>query len=55
MQGVREVPRLFNALASRNTSDAETLDILNLVLEGSAALERARALLLGGDEQTDQP
>jgi hypothetical protein len=53
MQGVREVPRLFNALASSNTSDAEALDILNLVLEGAAALERARALLLGIEDSAD--
>lgn len=53
MQGVREVPKLLNALASRNTSDAETRDILNLVLEGAVSLERARALLLGVDEAAD--
>jgi len=53
MQGVREVPKLLNALASRNTSDAEARDILNLVLEGAASLERARALLLGIDEAAD--
>lgn len=54
MQGIREVPRLFNALAGKNTSDAEARDILNLVLENAASLERARALLLGEDEPTNQ-
>jgi hypothetical protein len=53
MQGVREVPRLLNALASKNTPDAETRDILNLVLDGAASLERARLLLLGIDEAAD--
>jgi hypothetical protein len=53
MQGVREVPKLLNALASRNTSDAEARVILDLVLEGAASLERARALLLGVDEAAD--
>ena len=53
MQGVREVPKLLNALASSNTSDAEARDILNLVLEGAASVERARALLLGIDESAD--
>jgi hypothetical protein len=54
MQGVREVPRLLNALASSNTSDAGARDILNLVLEGAASLERARALLLREDELTNE-
>lgn len=53
MQGVREVPKLLNILASKNTSDAEARDILNLVLDGAASLERARALLLGIDEAAD--
>jgi hypothetical protein len=47
MQGVREVPKFLNALASGNTPDAEARDLLNLVLEGASSLERARALLLG--------
>ena len=51
MQGVREVPKLLNALASKNTSDAETRDILNLVLDGAASLERARSLLLGLEDE----
>lgn len=53
MQGVREVPKLLNALASSNTSDAETRDILSLVLEGSDSLARAHAILLGLDEAAD--
>jgi len=51
MQGVREVPKLLNALASDNTPDGEARDILNVVLDNAASLERARALLLGQDEQ----
>ncbi len=47
MQGVREVPRLLNALASGNTPGDETRDILKLVLDNTDSLERARALLAG--------
>ena len=54
MQGVREVPRLLNALASSNTSDSEARDILKLVLDNAASLERARAILLGIDESADR-
>ena len=53
MQGVREMPRLLNALASSNTPDAETSNILNLVLDNSVSLERARALLAGQDVPED--
>ena len=45
MQGVREVPGLLNALASGETSEEETLALLDSVLGGAATLERARALL----------
>jgi hypothetical protein len=51
MQGLREVPKLLNALASSNTPDEETRDILNLVLDNAASLERGRAILLGLDEE----
>ena len=47
MQGLREVPRLLNALAGRNTSQDETRDILKLVLDNADSLDRARALLAG--------
>jgi hypothetical protein len=47
MQGVREVPGLLNALASGETSEAETLALLDSVLGGAATLGRARALLDG--------
>ena len=53
MQGVREVPKLLNALASSNVPDAETRDILNVVLDNAASLERARALLLGVNDVSD--
>jgi hypothetical protein len=49
MQGVREVPRLLNALASSNAPGNETLDILKLVLDNADSLERARAILAGQD------
>lgn len=53
MQGLREVPKLLNALASSNTPDSETRDILNVVIDNAASLERARALLSGLDEVSD--
>jgi hypothetical protein len=51
MQGLREVPKLLNALASRNTPDGEARDLLNVVLDNVASLERARSLLLGLDDE----
>jgi hypothetical protein len=51
MQGLREVPKLLNALASRNTPDGEARDLLNVVLDNVASLERARSLLLGPDDE----
>ena len=53
MQGVREVPRLLNALASGNTPQEETRDLLKLVLDNADSLERARALLAGQDVPED--
>jgi hypothetical protein len=51
MQGLREVPKLLNALASSNTPDGEARDLLNVVLDNAASLERARSLLLGLDDE----
>jgi hypothetical protein len=53
MQGVREVPRLLNALASINTPEDETRNILKLVLDNVVLLERARAMLAGQDVPED--
>lgn len=53
MRGVREVPRLLNALASSNTPGEETRDILKLVLDNADSLARARALLAGQDVPED--
>lgn len=50
-RGVREVPKLLNALAASNTSDKETRTLLDLVLDNASSLDKARALLLGADEQ----
>ena len=49
MQGVREVPRLLNALASGNAPDEETRELLGVVLEAAASLDRARAMLASQD------
>ena len=51
MQGVREVPRLLNALAGGNASDREVRVLLDLVLDNSASLDKARTLMLGAEGQ----
>jgi hypothetical protein len=51
MQGVREVPRLLNALASRNATEEEIRVLLDLVLDNAASFDRARTLLAGEGEQ----
>jgi hypothetical protein len=51
MQGVREVPKLLNALAGSHTADKEVRKLLDLVLDHGASLDKARALLLGEGEQ----
>ena len=50
MQGVREVPRLLNALAGRKTTEREILVLLDLVLDHAHAFEKARALLAGEEQ-----
>jgi hypothetical protein len=51
MQGVREVPRLLNALAGGNASDREVRVLLDLVLDNAASLDKARALFAGEGER----
>ena len=51
MKGVREVPRLLGALAGGNATDHEIRPLLDLVLDNAAALDKARALMLGDGEQ----
>ncbi|HEV3470877.1 MAG TPA: hypothetical protein VG148_16255 [Pyrinomonadaceae bacterium] len=53
MQGVREVPKLLNALAGSHIPAAEIRDLLDLVLYHGSSLDKARALLAG--EGHDQP
>ena len=50
MKGVREVPRLLNALAGGNATDHEIRPLLDLVLDNAAALDKARTLMLGEGE-----
>ena len=50
MKGVREVPRLLNALAGGNATDHEIRPPLDLVLDNAAALDKARALMRGEGE-----
>jgi hypothetical protein len=51
MNGVREVPRLLNALASDNVSQEETRVVLKIILDNAPSLERARMLLAGESNQ----
>lgn len=51
MRGVREVPRLLNALADGNASDNEIRPLLDLVLDNAASLDKARALMQGEGPQ----
>ncbi|MGB8510021.1 MAG: hypothetical protein WCD76_16705 [Pyrinomonadaceae bacterium] len=52
VQGIRDVPKLLTALANATAKDAmEIRALLDLVLDNAASLERARAILLGQDEQ----
>jgi hypothetical protein len=51
VQGMREMPRLLKMLSeSRSHPRAEILATLKLVLENASALEKAREMLLGLDE-----
>ena len=51
MQGVREVPKLLNALAGGNATDHEIRPLLDLVLDNADSLDKARALLQGDEQQ----
>ena len=51
VQGMREMPRLVKMLSeSRSHPRSEILATLRLVLENASALEKAREMLLGLDE-----
>lgn len=51
VQGMREMPRLLKMLSeSRAHPRAEIMATLKLVLENASALEKAREMLLGLDE-----
>ena len=52
VQGLREMPRLLKMLSeSRSHPRAAILATLKLVLENASALEKAREMLLGFDEE----
>jgi hypothetical protein len=51
MQGLREVPRLLNALASSHAPAPETRLLLDTVLDNASSLNKARAILLGLDDE----
>ncbi|MDX6696371.1 MAG: hypothetical protein QOF02_3974 [Blastocatellia bacterium] len=53
IQGLRDMPRLITMLSEpRSHSQAKILQALGVVLDNAAALEKARALLLGLEEQS---
>jgi glycerol-3-phosphate dehydrogenase len=53
IQGLREMPRLITMLSeSRSHAPANILEALYLVLDNASALERAREILLGLDQQS---
>lgn len=51
MQGLRDVPKLLNALGRARKPASETLGLLSDVLDNASSLTRARAMLLGLDDQ----
>ena len=51
VQGMREVPRLINALAKGTRPDAEVLAVLLSVLNNAAALDKAKHVMLGIDDK----
>jgi hypothetical protein len=50
MQGLRDVPKLMNALGRARKPAAETLVLLKDVLENASSLGRAHAMMLGLDD-----
>ncbi len=52
IQGMRDMPRLVTMLSeARQHSPAKIIQTLKLVLDNAVALEKARALLLGLDDE----
>jgi hypothetical protein len=52
VQGVRDVPKLLTAATEGDTHiHAEILNIVRAVLDNASALERARRLLLGLEDE----
>jgi hypothetical protein len=55
VQGVRDVPKLLATLAEPSShTQAENLNALNATLNNASALEKARALLLGLDNDNQK-
>jgi hypothetical protein len=53
VQGMRDVPKFLTALAETSADErARVLPLLYLVLDNAAALEKARRLLLGIDQDS---
>ena len=52
MQGVRDVPKLLSALKKKDRPEIrqKILEALNAVMENSAALDRARAVMHGPED-----
>jgi hypothetical protein len=55
IQGLRDMPRLITMLSEpRSHSTAKILQALGVVLDNAAALEKAKALLLGLDDTSSK-
>ena len=51
VQGIRDVPKFLTTIVRGDKTDADIRKALDAVLENSTALERARAILSGQDDQ----
>ncbi|MFN2454630.1 MAG: hypothetical protein ABR577_10465 [Pyrinomonadaceae bacterium] len=57
VQGIREMPKLLTAVSAEETGDQTSRRILEAVralLDSAPALERARNILMGLDEQSGE-
>ncbi len=51
VQGIRDVPKLVNALTRGNKPDSQVLLALLSVLDNAQALDRAKTILLGLEDK----
>ena len=51
VQGIREVPKFLTTITRSDKTDSDIRKALDAIIENSSALERARAILSGHDDQ----